>query len=464
MRVAAAPRLQPVSRAGHPLRQLLALAGFRRLMAVRLLGQGADGVFQAALFSAVFFNPDRATSAGQAAGAFATLLLPYSVVGPFAGVFLDRWSRQRVLAWGNLLRGSTVVAFAALLAASGPTSAPVVALALVLVSVNRFVLSGLSAALPHVVPDRLLVTANSVSTTAGAGAAAVGGVSAVALRTVLGTGDTGAAWTAVGGAVVYGLAAAAASGIRRDALGPDAPPAAARLLAAMVAVARGVGQGAQHVRSRPATAHALAAITAHRFFYGLSFVATLLLYTAHGAIGRGVGGLGEVVAAAVLGGLVAAAVTPAVSRRIGMQPWVVTVFASAAAVELAFGLPYTHPAVLVAALGLGFAAQAAKICVDTLVQESVADEFRGRVFSFYDTLFNVSFVAAAGAAAVLIPPDGKSYPTLVLVAVGYALTAAGYGVATARRARARPATAAGERAGGGPPDTAPDVPLRAPGR
>ncbi|HVE74875.1 MAG TPA: hypothetical protein VNA30_07320, partial [Mycobacteriales bacterium] len=69
-----------------------------------MTGQFADGLFQAALFSAVFFNPERATSAGQAATAFATLLLPYSLVGPFAGVLLDRWQRQPVLRNGNLLR------------------------------------------------------------------------------------------------------------------------------------------------------------------------------------------------------------------------------------------------------------------------------------------------------------------------------------------------------------------------
>ena len=72
------------------LREVLGGADFRRLLQVRMLGQFADGLFQAALFSAVFFNPERATSAGQAAAGFATLLLPYSVVGPFAGVFLDR--------------------------------------------------------------------------------------------------------------------------------------------------------------------------------------------------------------------------------------------------------------------------------------------------------------------------------------------------------------------------------------
>ena len=432
------------------LREVVAAPDFRRLLGVRLSGQLADGLFQAALFSAVFFNPERATSAGQAAAAFATLLLPYSVVGPFAGVFLDRWRRQRVLLHGNLVRAAVIVVFAVLLAVLGPTSPPVVALALVAVSVNRFILSGLSAALPHVVDSRLLVTANSVSTTLGAGAAAAGGGAAVALRLVFGEDDLGASRTALVAATVYVLAAALAHRLGPDLLGPDEPPVHERLRSALAAVARGVLQGAAHVRERGPAARGLAAISAHRFFYGLSFVATLLLYTEQGAIGRGFAGLGEVVVVSVLGGLLAALVTPAATRRIGTQRWIVVVFAVAAVVEVVFGVPYTHAAFLVAAFFLGFAAQASKICVDTLLQESVEDDFRGRVFSFYDTLFNVSFVSAAAASAVLLPPDGKSYLVIGLVASGYGVTALVYGVLTARRAAQEPpepvvAAGAGDR-------------------
>jgi hypothetical protein len=167
-------------------------------------------------------------------------------------------------------------------------------------------------------------------------------------------------------------------------------------------------------------------------------VATLLLYTEQGAIGLGFAGLGQVVVVSVLGGLLAALATPRATRRLGTQRWIVVVFSAAAVVEVAFGLPYTHAAFLVAAFFLGFAAQASKICVDTLIQESVEDDFRGRVFSFYDTLFNVGFVAAAAASAVLLPPDGKSYLVIAIVAGGYALTALLYGVSTARRAAVEP--------------------------
>ena len=426
--------------AGHAgtLKEVLSRSGFRRLMSVRLVGQFADGLFQASLFSAVFFNPERATSAAQAAAAFATLLLPYSVVGPFAGVFLDRWRRQRVLVNANLARAGAIVVFAGLLAVLGPTSPPVVALALVVVSANRFVLAGLSASLPHVVETRLLVTANSFSTTIGGGAAAVGGGTAVALREVFGEDDLGASRIALCAAALYVVAALVARTLSADSLGPDEPPLHGRLRDALAAVARGVLQGAQHVRERGPAARGLAAISAHRFFYGLSFVTTLLLYTETGFLGRGFAGLGQVVVVSVVGGLLAALVTPAVTRRIGTQRWIVTVFGVAAVVEIVFGWPFTHGAFLVAAFFLGFAAQASKICLDTLLQETVADDFRGRVFSFYDTLFNLSFVSAAAAAAVLLPPDGKSYAVIGLVAGGYALTSVVYGVATARRVPSEP--------------------------
>ena len=422
----------------HALREVVDSPGFRGLMAVRLTGQLSDGLFQAALFSAVFFNPERATSAAEAAGGFVTLLLPYSVVGPFAGVFLDRWRRQRVLVNANLGRAAVILVFALMLALQGPTAPVVVALALVAISVNRFILAGLSAALPHVVHARRLVTANSVSTTLGAGAASVGFGIALGLRPLLGEGSAGAARIAVVVSGIYIGAGLLARRLERDQLGPEHVPMHTTLGAALKVVTRGLLQGAAHVREHGQAGRALAAIAAHRFFYGLSFVGTLLLYTDQGALHRGFSGLGQVVAVSVVGGLLAALVTPAITRRYGTQRWITTVFAVAAVVEVAFGAPYTHWSFLVAAFFLGFAAQASKICVDTLVQEAVDDDFRGRVFSFYDTLFNLSFVSAALVSAVLLPPDGKSYAVIVIVAVGYALTALVYGLATARRMAVEP--------------------------
>lgn len=427
----------------HSLRELLALPDLRRLLGIRLAGQLGDGLFQTALILVVFFDPNDATSAAQAATAFAVLLLPFSIVGPFAGVFLDRWRRQRVLRNANLVRAVLVAVTATLLGTLGDDSLAVQGLALLVISTNRFILSALSAALPHVVQERQLVVANSVTTTLGGGAFALGAVLATVVRPLFGEGEVGGARTSLVAGATYATAALVAGLLGRDQLGPE-HPATDHLREALGRVARGVAQGAQHVRDRRPAARALAAISAHRFFYGLSTVATLLLYTPEGFLGRrfegegGFSGLIAVGAVAVLGGLLAALVTPAVTRRFGTQRWIVVVFSAAAVAEVAFGLPYTHEAFLVAAFFLGFAAQAAKICVDTLLQETVEDDFRGRVFSFYDTLFNLSFVSAAAASAFVLPADGKSYPLIAIVAVGYAVTAVVYAVMTARRAGVEP--------------------------
>lgn len=72
---------------------------------------------------------------------------------------------------------------------------------------------------------------------------------------------------------------------------------------------------------------------------------------------------------------------------------------------------------------LGLATQGAKISTDTAIQSHVDDDFRGRVFSVYDVLFNIAFVGAAAVAALVLPSDGRSVTLIVSVAVLYALTA-----------------------------------------
>ena len=91
------------------LRVVLAERNFRRLFATRLISQAGDGVFTAGLGAYVFFNQTSFPNPGAAAASFAVLYLPYSLIGPFAGVFIDRWSRRQILVWSALLRATFVV-------------------------------------------------------------------------------------------------------------------------------------------------------------------------------------------------------------------------------------------------------------------------------------------------------------------------------------------------------------------
>jgi MFS family permease len=418
---------------------------FRLLFAVRFSSQLTDGVFQVALASYVVFSPERAPGPAAIAGALAAVLLPFSVLGPFVGVFLDRWSRRQVLAWSNFVRVVLVAGLA--LAVDADLRGPLLfGLILVCLSVNRFLLAGLSAALPHVVSDDDLVTANALTPTAG--------TLAFLLGLALGTASR-LAWTGIGAdsdvgvllmaAVLYGVAGAIALRMPRDLLGPDLDRPRSALPEAVRHVAAGLVAGLRHLAERRPAAYGLTTIGVHRFFYGLSTVSLILLYRNYfhgpGEVDAAFTELSVAVLVSGVGFVAAAVLTPVVIERVTPRTWVLALLLGAAATQVFPGALYTVPALLVSAFFLGLASQGIKIVVDTLVQTHVDDAYRGRVFSLYDVIFNVAFVAAAAVAALALPDDGRSYVVLGAVSLGYLLTAGWY--ATVTRRLGDPAVAAG---------------------
>jgi MFS family permease len=415
------------------LRAVVRHRDFRRLYGARLTSQAADGAFQSALASLFFFSPEKQTSASSVAAAFATLLLPYSLVGPFAGVLLDRWRRRQILVFSNLLRAAMVLGVATLVAThvTGPTLYVAV---LACLSVNRFFLAGLSAALPHVVVREELVMANSVSTTSGTIVAILGAGAGFGLKRLFGEGSQADAQVIVVAALGYLVSAAIAARMDRNLLGPDLAGEPAQTREAVRRVARGLADGAHHVWTRRPAGQALAAIAAHRFFYGISTISAILLFRSYfndpDDVDAGLDGLATVFAASGLGFLLAALITPEITHRVRKRTWITVCFAFAAAAQAVYVVALREWLLLVGAFVVGVAAQGSKICVDTIVQESIDDAYRGRVFSFYDVLFNVSFVSAAAFAALALPADGNSPAVFAVVAGGYALTALVYGRAS----------------------------------
>jgi len=401
---------------------------FRRLFAVRVTSQFADGVFQVALASYVIFSPEQQPSPAAIAGALAVVLLPFSVLGPFVGVFLDRWSRRQVLAVSNGVRVAIVALIAAGVAADlgGPL---LLVLILGALSVNRFLLAGLSASLPHVVDPPDLIMANAVTPTSGTLASLTGVALGSGGRVLFERTDTvnGDIVVLLVAAVMYGVAALLALRIPRGLLGPSYDPSRPAVREAARHVARGLVAGLVHLGHRRPAADSLAAIGAHRFFFGMSTVMLLLLYRNYfhtpEEADAAFNGLALAVLVSGAGFIAAAFVTPFVTERITLRAWILTLLGTAAFTQILPGALFTEPAILVSAFFLGVASQGIKICVDTLVQASVDDAFRGRVFSLYDVIFNVTFVAAAAVAAAVLPVSGRSHVVLGVIAAGYVVTA-----------------------------------------
>jgi MFS family permease len=418
---------------------LLGLSGFRRLLGTRLLSQGSDGVFQVSLASYVVFSPERQATPGAIASAFAVMLLPFCLFGPFAGVLLDRWRRRQILLYGNLLRLVLCTATAGLVLLNVPT--PVFfAAALLVTGINRFILAGLSAGLPQVVPDGLLVGANALAPTAGTIASTLGAGAAVVVHLVLPAGTDANAALLLLAALGYGSASLGARTMSRDLLGPVHGPLAPQPLTEVLALtARGLVDGVQHlVRDcRPAT-YALAAVTVCRFCYGLLLILLLMLcrnsFVAPGDQNGALRWLGLALGASAMGYFTAAVVTPWATRRMGVGGWLVCCSALACVLTPVLGLFFAPVPTVTAAYLLGLVSQGIKISTDTVVQTSVGDAYRGRVFSVYDVLFNSALVAAAAATAAVMPSSGRSVTVIVFSAVLYGATALLYG-ATLRHSR-----------------------------
>jgi len=81
---------------------------------------------------------------------------------------------------------------------------------------------------------------------------------------------------------------------------------------------------------------------------------------------------------------------------------------------------------------LYLARQGVAISATTILQEEVDDAYRGRVFAFYDMMFNVTFVLGAAIGSAFMPPDGRSPAIVGVVAAGYAVAAAAYWLAVRR--------------------------------
>ena len=140
----------------HPYVRLATNGPFSAMWLAQVISSLGDRVHQIALV----FLVERATNASPLALGlvFAAMTLPTSVVGPLAGALVDRWNRKWVMVGSDLVRAGLV--FAIPIVAVLHISL-VVCLVFLIAVASSFFRPARVAALPHVVPDEDLLTANS---------------------------------------------------------------------------------------------------------------------------------------------------------------------------------------------------------------------------------------------------------------------------------------------------------------
>ncbi len=379
------------------------------ILTVRWLGQIGDGIFQSALASFVLFSPQRQPNAVSAATAFAVVLLPYSLVGPYAGVFLDRISRQRIVALSNLIRAGDLLLITILIKSSA-TGIPLTLLVLVAFGINRLILSGLSAGLPLVVKSDELISANALAVTGGSIGVVIGGGIGIGIKKIFdvhGKSDLSDAKVILIAMTCYILSSLFTRRLSRSDIGPAEHEIATKI--------RGLGElqeGLRILRNHPDAMRGIFATAIQRG--GLTALTLMGLLLERNTFNppsnpdAGLAGFAYALAVAGVGFGVGSFITPFFVNFYGRHRWIRLMMVLPSIFLISFAFLPQEWLLITTAFFISTCGQAVKVTNDALVQSQIKDEFRGRVFAFYDIAVNAIIVLGAIISALILPVSGKS--------------------------------------------------------
>jgi len=397
-----------------------------RLLRVRWSGQFTDGLFQSALASFVLFSPERQASATNAAVAFAVVLLPYSVVGPFVGTLLDRFSRQRAILFSNLIRAATLLVVAHFIYYEYPGPL-ITAVVLIAFGVNRLILAGLSAGIPLMTTPQNLISANAIAVTGGSVWVVLGGGLGLGLRKVIDavfTADHSDAFIIVAASLGYLITAFLAARLTRSEIGPRPHEI---VKGSFTQGLREMQEGFQFLKKHGDAARGIVAVAIHRGGLTALTLTALLLerntFNDPADSDAGLAGLSFTLTIAAIGFVLGALIAPRGVSVMGRHRWMRLSVIAASMSALTLVIERTPFLLALTAFLTALCGQSVKVTNDALVQSKIDDYFRGRVFAVYDVVVNGAIVTFSLFAAKILPLSGDSWLLPLLVSISWALVA-----------------------------------------
>ena len=395
-----------------------------RILTIRWSGQLTDGLFQSALASFVLFSPERAPNAISAALAFAVVLLPYSLIGPYVGIFLDRFSRQRIIRNCNYLRAANLLIIAWLVNSSS-TGIVLTLFVLFAFGVNRLILSGLSAGLPLLVKREELIAANALAVTGGTIWVVIGGGIGIGIKNLLSQSadaDFADAVVILIASLGFLTAALACFRLNKYEIGPAEHE--------VLAESRGykeVLEGLTILRSHADALRGILSVGIQRG--GITALTLMALLLERNTFNdptdpdAGLAGFGMALAIAGIGIGLGAIISPYGVIRFGRHRWMRLLMFLCIPPLLIYAAGINEISMIGSAFLVGLCGQGIKVTNDALVQSKITDEYRGRVFAFYDVAVNAGIVTGAIGAALILPDNGVTAVLPITVAIFYLFAA-----------------------------------------
>ena len=395
-----------------------------RILTVRWSGQLTDGLFQSALASFVLFSPERAPDAVSAALAFAVVLLPYSLIGPYIGTFLDRFSRQRIIRNCNYIRAINLLIIAYLVNI-GATGIILTVFVLLAFGVNRLILAGLSAGLPLLVKKEELIAANALAVTGGTIWVVIGGGIGIAAKNFVSQNygaDFADSMVILLAAFGFTVAALLCFRLEKMEIGPlphEQPYENHGF--------KEILEGLKILKLHPDTLRGITAVAMQRS--GITALTLMALLLERNTFNdpldpdAGLAGFGMALAIAGIGIGLGAIISPYGVLKFGRHRWMRLLMFGCIPPLLIYAYQVNEFTMIGSAFLVGLCGQGIKVTNDALVQSKIKDEYRGRVFAFYDITVNAGIVTGAIGAAFLLPDNGVTSILPIIIAIIYLFAA-----------------------------------------
>ncbi|MGI9105321.1 MAG: MFS transporter [Pyrinomonadaceae bacterium] len=388
------------------LELLRANRGFRQLWLGQVVSQLGDWFDTIAVMTLVL----NLTGSGRAVGLIMVArFLPSVVVGPLSGVVADRFDRRRIMIVSDLLRAVVVLGF--LFVRRADQIWLIYALTILQLTFSTFFEPAKSAAIPSIVAERELITANAISSVTWSAMLTLG---AVAGGAVTGWFGTDAAF--IVDSITYLVSAALVWGVRF----PRRPPREKTKLT--IGKALGITdtlEGIRYVRTRPRVLAYLAVKPAWGLGGGI-----LALLAVFGEkifpVGKNAAtGIGILYAARGIG----TALGPFVARRLAgesrtaMQRIIGFSFLVGGIFYAAFGGATNYAFALLMLLIAHMGGSILWVFSTVLLQSAVEDNFRGRVFAAELALLTLTMAVSNYVTGELLDRFNIS-PRAITIGIG----------------------------------------------
>lgn len=367
--------------------------GLSRLIEIHGLHNAGDTVVAIALAGSLFFQVPSGEARGQVALFLLLTLLPFSVLAPLVGPFLDRFRHGRRWAIGSMMAVRAFLCWALAASLDGSLWWQFPAALGILIASKAYNVTR-AAATPRLLPESMtLVSANGRMSMAGVVGAAVAAPIAIVVATM------GASWALRLAFVIF-----ATGTVLAILLPPAVDSTKGEREVSMSEFAPQKGRLGVPVP----VVTALRANVGLRLLSGFLTIFLAFLFRNNPPDGWDQNYtllLGVVVAAAGLGSAAGTVIGSSLRdlHPVTLVKWLLVIdVAVAALTALRFGLT----TVLILSFVVGLCQQLGKLALDATIQEHISDDRRTSVFGRSETLIQLSW-ALGGGLAVSLPADAR---------------------------------------------------------